>query len=186
MTGYHHYKGDLPRSESIQRLVIQRIIDSKIADDQRENSKIWELKHCNTCLQIGRILALKRGLNTELAEVICVLHDIYAIDTGKYKNHAFLGSQIARTILEETKNFTQDEIDLICSAIAEHSNKHVYSKNPYYELIKDADVYDCLLYDGTANYYRQNKEPDVCKEYFRRMQNVSQELGVPLPENFIV
>ena len=57
---------------------------------------VWELKHSNTCTQIGRSLALKRGLDLERVEVIGSLHDIHVIDTGKYENHAVNGAKIAR------------------------------------------------------------------------------------------
>jgi len=115
---YHHFKGDnLTRSEKIQRLVTQRILESPIPDEKRENSKIWELKHHAGCVQIGRILAQKRGLDTELAEIVCVLHDIYAIEVGKYEDHARKGAEIAKKILEDTKNFTQEEIDFVLESM---------------------------------------------------------------------
>ena len=92
---YHHYKGNqLPRSDAIQKLVVERILANPLTDDQRENSKVWELKHSSSCIQIGRLLAIKRGLNVELAETICALHDIYAIDTGHYDEHAQKGAGI--------------------------------------------------------------------------------------------
>lgn len=176
---YHHFKGNnLNRSDEVQRLVTQRIVDSKVEDEQRENSKVWELKHCASCVQIGRILALKRGLSVEIAEIICVLHDIYAIDTGKYENHAHEGALIAREILGKINKFTEEEIDLICDAIHNHSDKQVYSDNPYIELIKDSDVFDCMLYEGTMEYYRENKSPEVLKHYLGRFERVGEEMGV--------
>ena len=77
---FHHFKGNnLSRSEKIQRAVTRLILKSKITDEKRENSVVWELKHHAGCVQIGRILAQKRKLDVELAEIICVLHDIYSI-----------------------------------------------------------------------------------------------------------
>ncbi|OGJ49871.1 hypothetical protein A2335_01540 [Candidatus Peregrinibacteria bacterium RIFOXYB2_FULL_32_7] len=182
---YHHFKGaNLSRSELIQKLVIERILNSKIKDKDRENSKIWELKHDNTCIQISKILALKRDLNLEFTEIIAALHDIYAIDTGKYTNHAKLGAEIAKKILKSTKKFTNKEIDLICQAIAHHSEKQIYTNNPYIELIKDADIYDCSLYEGTAQYYKENKDPKIYKEYFKRVKKISKELGVKIYPKF--
>jgi hypothetical protein len=184
---YHHYKGsNLSRSDYIQRLVIERIIGSPVNDIERDESKIWELKHCSSCVQIGRMLALKRGLNIEIAEVICVLHDIYAIDTGKYKDHALKGAKIAIEILRDTGKYTAEEIVTISSAIKEHSDKQIYSSDPYVELIKDVDVYDCSLYDGTADYYKETKAPEIYKEYMKRVIAVSNELGVPIHPSFII
>ena len=97
--------------------------------------------------QFGRILAQKRGL-TLLWPVICGMHDIYVFTTGRVTDHAHKGAPIARKVLEKTKKFTAEEIKLITSAIYNHSDKHIVSKNPYAELVKDADVLDCGLFDG--------------------------------------
>lgn len=186
MSSYHHFKGtNLSRSEHIQRLVFERAINSKIPNSERESSVTWECKHSSSCIQVGRILALKRGLDIELAEIISALHDIYVIDTGKYENHAVLGAEIARTILEDTKKFNNDEIDLICKSIAHHSEKQIYTDDPYVELIKDADIYDCSLYEGTIGYYKEHKPSDIYQEYMNRARTVSDELGVPVHPDFV-
>ncbi len=176
---FHHFKGnDLSRSEKIQRQVTQLILSSKLPDEKRENSIVWELKHHAGCVQIGRILAQKRNLDVELAEVICVLHDIYAIVEGKYKDHAKLGAELARKILEESKDFTTQEIDIITEAIAQHSDKDIYTDKPYVELAKDADVFECSLYQGAERFYRLHKPEQVFKEYVNRIKKVRRELGL--------
>lgn len=176
---YHHFKGSkLNRSEFVQRKVIQIILNSKLTDRQRESSKVFELKHCSGCTQVGRILAEKRGLNKEYAELICALHDIYVIVRGKYKDHAHLGAAIAEKILKGTKKFSAREIKIITEAIFRHSDKHVYTKNPYVELAKDADTLDCFLYDNVEGYYTGNKPPKVAKEYFNRIIRLRKELGM--------
>ena len=130
--GYHHFKGNkLNRSELVQRKVIELILNSKLTDKERESSKVFELKHSSGCIQVGRILAEKRGLNKEYTELICALHDIYVIVKGKYKDHAHLGAPIAEKILKNTKKFGANEIKIIADAIFQHSDKHVYTKNPY-------------------------------------------------------
>ncbi len=182
---YHHFKGDnLSRSEYIQSYVVERILQSSIQDVDRESSKVWELKHSSSCLQVGRLLALKRGLSLELAEIICVLHDIAVIETGSYIDHAKKGSDIAKKILEETRRFKAEEIELICKAIAHHSEKEIYSDDPYVELVKDADVYDCSLYEGTVSYYKAHKSAGVCAHYGKRVQQVSEALGLPVRPDF--
>lgn len=182
---YHHFKGnDLTRSEKIQRLVTQMILESKIPDSKRENSVVWELKHHAGCVQIGRILAQKRNLDVEISEIICVLHDIYAIFEGKYKDHGRLGAESARRILSETKEFTAEEIETITKAIAHHSEKEVYTDNPYVELAKDADVFECSLYQGAEGFYKLHKSEAVFKEYVNRIKQVRQELGLPANEIF--
>ncbi|MBS3106042.1 HD domain-containing protein [Candidatus Woesearchaeota archaeon] len=186
---YHHFKGNrLNRSEAIQRKVVELILRSKLTDKERESSKVFELKHSSGCMQVGRILAEKRGLNKEYAELICVLHDIYVIVKGKYKGHAHLGAGIAEKILRKTGNFSEKEIKLISAAIFHHSEKQVYASNPYVELAKDADTLDCFLYDNVEAYYTHNKPPEVAKEYFKRIIRLRKEMGMrPLQkyENFI-
>jgi len=175
-----HFKGNnLSRSENVQRIVAQLILDSKIPDEQRENSKIWELKHHAGTVQIGRILAIKRNLNLELTELICVLHDIYPIVTGKYKDHARLGGVLAKEILQKTQEFTEQEIATICNAIAAHSNKDTVDTDPYMELIKDADAFECSLYEGAEGFYKLHKPEEVFLKYAQRIRNVRRELGLP-------
>ncbi|MBI4991447.1 hypothetical protein HZB96_05130, partial [Candidatus Gottesmanbacteria bacterium] len=63
LTDFHHFKGNsLSRSEKIQRIVTEMILTSKLPDEKRENSIVWELKHHAGTVQIGRILAQKRNL----------------------------------------------------------------------------------------------------------------------------
>lgn len=176
---HHHYKGEnLSRSEKIERKVIELILSSKIPDSKREDSVVWELKHSSGCIQIARILAENRKLDVEIAEIIAAMHDIYVIIHGTYKNHAHLGAPIARKILEETGEFTDKEIETISTAIAHHSEKDINSHDPYIELIKDVDVFDCSLYKGAEGDYRINKSEPVYKEYVKRIEKVRKELGL--------
>lgn len=176
---YHHFKGSkLNRSELVQRKVVQLILNSKLTDKERESSKVFELKHSSGCVQVGRILAEKRRLKKEYAELICALHDIYVIVKGKYKDHAHRGAPIAEKILRKTGKFSEKDIKIISEAIFHHSDKHVYTKNPYVELAKDADTLDCFLYDNVEGYYTGNKPPKVAKEYFRRIIKLRKEMGM--------
>jgi hypothetical protein len=77
--------------------------------------------------------------------------------------------------------FGEDEVELVCKMIAGHSDKHVYSEDPYVELMKDVDVFDCSMYPGTEFYYLSRKPLPVCREYFRRVLRVREELGLPVP-----
>jgi predicted hydrolase (HD superfamily) len=179
LKNFHHFKGNaLSRSEKIQQKVTEMILANKIPDEKRENSVVWELKHHAGTVQIGRILAQKRNLDVELAEIICVLHDIYAIEKGKYKEHARLGAEMARKILEDAKDFTRSEIDVITEAIANHSEKDIYTDKPYVELIKDTDVFECSLYQNAEGFYKLHKPESVFNEYVKRIKKVRRELGL--------
>lgn len=177
---YHHFKGNkLARVEIIERAMVQTILKSKMPDEERSWSKTFELKHSSGVCQIGRILAQKRGLDPELGAIICVMHDIYVFTTGRVTDHAHKGAPIAEKLLRKTKKFNDREINLIVSAIYNHSDKHIVSKNPYIELVKDADVLDCGLFHGVHDAYVYEKKPKTCREYFKRIRSVRKELGLP-------
>ena len=85
------------------------------------------------------ILAKKRGLNEELAAMAAMLHDMHAYKSGSYEDHAHLGADLARKILDDLAITTSEETDIICSAIYHHDDKLVID-SPMDELLKDADV----------------------------------------------
>lgn len=115
----------------------------------------------------------------DLSAVICTMHDIYVFTTGRVTDHAHKGAPIAEKLLRKTKRFSEEEIALIKNAIYNHSDKHIISKNPYFELVKDADVLDCGLMDGVHDAYVYEKPRVVLKKYFKRIQNVRKELNLP-------
>ncbi len=182
---FHHYKGDgLSRSEKVERKVVELLLNSKLQDSERDSSVVWELKHSSGCCQIARILAQKRNLNVEIAEVASVLHDIYVIVEGKYKDHAKRGAPIAKQILEEIGGFSNEEMETITDAVVHHSEKENYSDDPYVELVKDVDVFDCSFYKGSEDYYRIHKPEEIVKEYVNRIKTVRKELGLNPNEVF--
>lgn len=182
---FHHFKGqDLSRSEKMQRKVTEMLLESKIPDEKRESSLIWELKHSAGCCQVGRILAQKRNLNIELAEIACIAHEIYVIVEGTYKDHGKRGGPLVKRILEESGDFNAEEIEFITEAVAHHSEKHIYSDNPYAELVKDADVFDCSLYENAKGFYLLHKPKEIYEEYVKRIKGVRKELGLKEDEDF--
>ncbi len=178
---FQHFKGDnLTRSEKVQRFLTELIITSKIPDDKRETSKVWELRHSSGVTAIGRIIAQIRGLDPEIAEIICILHDISSVVSGTYKDHAKIGAEITRKYLTTTGDFTQKEIDLIVTAIASHSDKHIYSASSYAELIKDADVFECSCYENSESGYKLHKSKEIFEANIKRIEKVRMELGLPV------
>jgi HD superfamily phosphodiesterase len=176
---FHHYKGeDLTPAEKVERKFVELLMQSTVPDSERASSVVWELKHSSGCCQIARILAQKRGLDIETGELACLLHDIYVALEGKGENHAVLGAPMAEKLLNEVGGFTPDTIKTIVKAIAEHSQKDVHSDDPYVELVKDVDVFDCSLYLGAENYYRIHKTPEMLGEYVKRVRAVRTELGL--------
>ena len=76
------------------------------------------------------------------------------------------------------QEFTDDEIGLIAASVAQHSDKHIYSDNPYVELVKDVDVFDCSLYKGAEGFYKIHKPEAIYNEYVKRIKSVRHELGL--------
>lgn len=182
---FQHFKGnELSRSEKIQRKVVELLLKSKLPDEKRESSITWELKHSSGCLQIGRILAQKRDLDIEIAEIACLLHDIHVIVNGGYKDHAKKGGETAKKLLEDSKNFTAKEIGTIVDAVSHHSEKDIYTDDPYVELVKDADVFDCSLYENAKGFYVLHKPKKIYDEYVKRIKAVRKELGLKEGEPF--
>lgn len=177
---FHHYKGtELTPAEKVERKVVDILLTSKLSDEDRESSITFELKHSSGCCQIARILAQKRNLDADIATVASVLHDIYVIVEGKYKDHAKMGAPIAGKILEEIGGFSPEDIRIIVEAVGHHSEKEVYSDNPYVELVKDVDVFDCSLYKNAEGYYRLHKPDEIMQEYIKRIKKVREELNLP-------
>lgn len=182
---FHHYKGnDLSRFEKVERRVIELLLESKIADTDREDGLIFEIKHAAGCTQIARIIAQKRNLDVELADIASTLHDIYVVVTGKYQNHGPLGAPIAEKILRDVGEFSEDEIKTVYDAVFHHSEKEIYSDDPYIELVKDVDVFDCSLYKGAEGFYRIHKPENIFKEYVKRIKKIRAELGLSPDEPF--
>lgn len=181
---FHHYKGDtLTRYEKVERKVIEIILSIK-DDNAREDSKVFEFMHACGSIQIARILAQKRKLNIDIAATATILHDIQTIISGKHKDHARLGTPIAEKILKEVGGFSKKEIETITNAILHHSEKEIYSKDPYTELVKDADVFECSLYKNAGGWYRMYKPQRIYKEYVKRIKKVRKELGLPIKTIF--
>jgi hypothetical protein len=182
---FHHYKGTgLEPAEEVERRFAELLLRSTLPDSDRESSIIWELKHSSGCCQIARVLAQKRGLDITISETAALLHDIYVAVEGKSSDHAVLGAPIAEELLNEVGGFTPEQIKTIVEAIAQHSQKDVYSDNPYVELVKDVDVFDCSLYRGSGDYYQLHKPPEMVREYAKRVDTVRGELGLPQGETF--
>ena len=75
-----------------------------------------------------------------------MLHDIYTYANLDSQDHAHKGAEMARNILNSLSIFSDDEINLICTAIHNHSHKSMIH-GPIDEILKDADVMQHVLYN---------------------------------------
>ena len=112
------------------------------------------------------MIAKKRGENPDLAAMAGLLHDLHAYKSGSYEDHAHLGAEYARKILEKLGLTTPEETEIICSAIWHHDNK-AETDGPMDEVLKDADVIDHSLSDPTKEIKEHEKARymKLCDEF---------------------
>jgi hypothetical protein len=128
---------------------------------------------------MARLLARKRGLPMDTCTVGSLLHDIYVITEGTYKDHAHLGAPIAASILREVGGFDPEETDQVFRIVYYHSDKDDWSDDPFKEFGKDADILDIFLYPGPYAEYLMIKSLPVLSHYLLRAKKIWTELGLP-------
>ena len=80
-------------------------------------------------------------------------------------------------IAREITRFTKQEIALIVNAVYHHSDKQLISKDPYVELVKDADLLAWVLYEDAHDaIVRKYANPTPI---FARIKRIRKELNLP-------
>ena len=133
----------MSRIKDLQKQV-HRVLE-KIED---EDKRLKAVSHLHGVALAAAVLAKKRGEDAELATMAGLLHDLYAYKSGSYDDHARLGAEYARKLLEKLALTTPEETDVICAAIRYHDGKDEVD-GPLDEILKDADVLDHSLSDPT-------------------------------------
>lgn len=130
-----------------------------------EDKRVSATAHLYGVSLAATILAKKRGMNEELAAMAAMLHDMHAYKSGSYDDHAHLGADFARDVLGKLNITTEEETDIICSAIYHHDDKLVVD-SPMDELLKDADVIDHCFKDSSKPVKEKEKQryDNLCKE----------------------
>ena len=155
------------RLEFIRQEVNTILMNQKDPEQRREG-----FVHLYGVAQNCSLLALKRKLNVELCIIIGLLHDISTYKFSYEKEHAMLGAIAAENLLRNSKQFTEEEIQIVKSAIQNHSNKKI-KHDRYSELIKDADVLQNVLY----------KNSFVVK-HKKRLKKTLKTLGIKMKNGF--
>ena len=147
---------------------LRTFVENEINKLEDENKRLSAIEHLYGVSLSATILAKKRDLNPELAAMAGMLHDLHAYKSGSYDDHAHKGAELARNILEKLELTTNEETDIICSAIYHHDDKLV-TDSPMDELLKDADVID--------HCFKDTSKPVKEKEQ-KRYELICKELGV--------
>ena len=126
-------------------LMLLELISQQEDYSWRDETLDWERIHMASCGRTAWLLALKRGVDPDLAACAAEIHDIGRIVTGKQSDHAAAGGVPAREFLTKCGLFSDDEIEILVAATVNHSSKTVVG-TPIEEIVKDADVIDCYQY----------------------------------------
>ena len=118
------------------------------------------------------VIALKRGHNTEYAEfanIAGILHDYISYENRELDNHdhAHLCEPIVRKLLIDLEIFIDSEIEMICSAVYNHSDKDVIGSE-FDEIIKDADI---------MHHWLRNPIEQPLGHEIERVKKLSEEFG---------
>jgi len=92
------------------------------------------------------MLADSRGLDSDLAAVSGMLHDLATYESGDPTDHGPRSAERAVQILRQAGGFSDAEMTVVQSCIAHHSDK-ASVHGAFEELLKDADVLQHYLYD---------------------------------------
>lgn len=138
------------RLNRLLSIFIERI--QTLSEDGREIPIIWSIMHMFGTVQLAKLLALKRGIDPELAALTSAFHDIYTLHTGLTENHATLAKKYIIEIIKEydkrrgkLPEITGDEVERIIRVVDVHGKKHNFSDDPLKELLKDVDSLDAFL-----------------------------------------
>ena len=157
------------RLDSI-RTYVNNIFDC--VEDTKEKRTAYI--HSYGVSQCCSILATKRGLSTELATVIGLLHDVYRFKTGITEFHSQNGAEMVRVAFKfDLKDlFSDDEQTIIKSAIYHHANKNLIH-DEYDELLKDGDVLQWSSFDDTFGWIYGQRLVDIMKELSLPISNIT-------------
>ena len=144
---------------------LRKYVNKELCGIEDEDDRISAVNHLYGVSLAATILARKRGLDTEIAAMSAMLHDLHAYKSGSYDDHAHLGAELARKVLDKLGLTTPDETEIICSAIYHHDDKAAVD-GPMDELLKDADVIDHCFKDSfkPVKEKEQKRYDALCKE----------------------
>lgn len=158
------------RAEDMENRIerLRKYIDEILLSMKDTGERRCGYLHLYGVSQACAMIALRRNQDVELATMVGMLHDLHSYKTMNTENHAEHGAVMARQILEELSLTTENETDLICSAIRNHSSKAT-THSAFDEVLKDADVLQHYLYNPLFPVMEHEK----C-----RLQNLLTEIGI--------
>jgi HD superfamily phosphodiesterase len=126
--------------------ILRKYIDEILLNMSDVEERRCAYLHLYGVAQACTLIALKRGKNAELSTMAGMLHDIYSYAKMDTKDHAHKGALLAKEILTSLQITNDEETEMICDAIYNHSEKEIVHSD-FNEILKDADVLQHCLYN---------------------------------------
>ena len=145
---------------------LQKYVHKVLKGMEDNQKRAAAIAHLHGVSLAAVMIAKKRDENAELSAMARLLHDLYAYKSGSYEDHAHKGAEYARKILEELGLTSEEETDVICSAIWHHDSKAEID-GLMDEVLKDADVIHHSLGDPTKEVkpHEQARYEKLCAEF---------------------
>lgn len=146
---------------------VRQILDAKLNAMEDAENRRCAYVHLYGVGQAAALLALKRGMGrklAELAEIAGMLHDYTSYLVEESEDHAHKSAPYAKALLEQTGDFTEEEIEMVTNAVYNHSDKGRVN-TPFDEVLKDADALQhCLRNPMEDFWYERGRVPAILKE----------------------
>lgn len=145
---------------------LRKYVDAELQKMEDKDKMISAVAHLYGVSLAATMIARKRGEDPELASMAAMLHDMHAYKTGSYEDHAHRGAELARGILTQLGITSEEETEIICSAIYHHDDKLVVD-GPMDEVLKDADVIHHCMNDLSKVVKEKEKVrfASLCEEF---------------------
>lgn len=120
----------------------------ELNDADRDLPLRWRVIHMYSSTQIAKMIAIKRGLDPELAGLIAAMHDIAVVKTKRTENHAQEAGKYIIELIDTyntkgRKNLPEikvEEKELIIEAVFQHSDKKTDSGKICMKVFKELDL----------------------------------------------
>ncbi len=145
---------------------LRKYVDAELQKMEDKDKMISAVAHLYGVSLAATMIARKREEDPELASMAAMLHDMHAYKTGSYEDHAHRGAELARGILTQLGLTSEEETEIICSAIYHHDDKLVVD-GPMDEVLKDADVIHHCMNDLSKAVKEKEKArfASLCEEF---------------------
>ena len=164
---------DVKRVNRLVSVLFEEMKD--LSDEGRDLPIRWNVMHMFSSSQLAKVLAMRRGMDPELAAIAAALHDIAVVATKRTEGHAQIAEHHVRDAIARYNNgpwtrlpkITKKEEDMLVKAIVQHSDKEAVTDDPLVELLKDVDSLDRYLHGVKTE-----------GAYLERCNRVPREVGI--------